>query len=413
MTIEDVILVPGDGGFYCDDQRAIREGAVRDGLVYVGDPITEGFSRIRMPAECLTVLLRLSDGCTARGDAVSVTYGGVAGRDPRLDASQQCDVASRILGPWLLGRDVERFRPLCDELELLTDSSAGRPLHRALQYGASQALMSAAAHAHRRTVAEQVAHEHGLSPRWQMTKVCCQCGEERFENVDKMIVRGADVLPHGLINHTETLVGNDGSKLTQYVQWVRDRVRQLRPEAKPTLHFDVYGTLGLVFGWREPGRIVAFLSKLQEAAEPFPLQIEGAIDAGSAAAQLDAFIRLREARDRAGLTVRFIADEWCNTLEDVKRYAAAQAADMIQIKTPDLGSLHRSIEAVLACKASGMGSYLGGSCAETEWSAQLCAQVAVATEPDQMLAKPGMGVDEGLMIVRNAMAQTIALARSR
>ena len=31
----------------------------------------------------------------------------------------------------------------------------------------------------------------------------------------------------------------------------------------------------------------------------------------------------------------------------------------------------------------------------------------------QVLARPGMGVDEGLMIVRNEMARTLALAARR
>ena len=32
----------------------------------------------------------------------------------------------------------------------------------------------------------------------------------------------------------------------------------------------------------------------------------------------------------------------------------------------------------------------------------------MATRPDQMLAKPGMGFDEGFMIVRNEMERVIA-----
>jgi methylaspartate ammonia-lyase len=37
----------------------------------------------------------------------------------------------------------------------------------------------------------------------------------------------------------------------------------------------------------------------------------------------------------------------------------------------------------------------------------------MACGADQILAKPGMGVDEGLMIVGNEMARTVALARRR
>jgi methylaspartate ammonia-lyase len=37
----------------------------------------------------------------------------------------------------------------------------------------------------------------------------------------------------------------------------------------------------------------------------------------------------------------------------------------------------------------------------------------MACEATQVLAKPGMGVDEGLMIVGNEMARTAALVRAR
>nr|WP_315988364.1 hypothetical protein [Desulforamulus aquiferis] len=37
---------------------------------------------------------------------------------------------------------------------------------------------------------------------------------------------------------------------------------------------------------------------------------------------------------------------------------------------------------------------MGGTCNETDRSAQVCVHIGIATQPDQMLAKPGMGVDE-------------------
>jgi methylaspartate ammonia-lyase len=56
-----------------------------------------------------------------------------------------------------------------------------------------------------------------------------------------------------------------------------------------------------------------------------------------------------------------------------------------------------------------MGAYLGGSCNETNRSGEVCAHIAMATSPAQMLAKPGMGVDEGFMIVWNEMQRILAL----
>ena len=76
-----------------------------------------------------------------------------------------------------------------------------------------------------------------------------QSGDDRYTNVDKMMLKEADVLPHGLINEVDTKLGRDGELLLDYVAWVRDRIITLRarPDYSPRLHFDVYGTIGLAF----------------------------------------------------------------------------------------------------------------------------------------------------------------------
>ena len=113
--------------------------------------------------------------------------------------------------------------------------------------------------------------------------------------------------------------------------------------------------------------------------------------------------------DEMGCSAEIVADEWCNTLEDIIDFSKEKAGHMAQIKTPDLGGINNAIEAVLYCQQHGMGAYLGGTCNETNRSAEICAHIAMATSPDQMLAKPGMGVDEGYMLVYNEMSRIIAL----
>ena len=125
------------------------------------------------------------------------------------------------------------------------------------------------------------------------------------------------------------------------------------------------------------------------------------MDAGGRERQMTALRELTALVDARGIPVEIVADEWCNTLEDIRYFADNRAGHMIQIKTPDLGSVHNIIEAVLYCKEKGVGAYQGGTCNETDRSAQVCVHLAMAAKPDQILAKPGMGVDEGYMIVYN------------
>ena len=103
--------------------------------------------------------------------------------------------------------------------------------------------------------------------------------------------------------------------------------------------------------------------------------------------------------------------ELANTAEDIHLFLAAESVDLVQIKMPDLGSLHHTIDAILDCQAHGIGTVLGGSCTETDRSARTSVHVGIATGVTQMLAKPGMGVDEALSIVTNEMNRSLRLSR--
>jgi methylaspartate ammonia-lyase len=122
---------------------------------------------------------------------------------------------------------------------------------------------------------------------------------------------------------------------------------------------------------------------------------------------------LRHALQVRGSKVGIVADEWCNTLEDIQEFADAGAVDIIQVKTPDLGGIDKTVEALLYCRKAGVGAYSGGSANETDRSAQVSTNVAIACAATQCLAKPGLGVDEGLMIVSNEMNRVLALAARR
>lgn len=97
-----------------------------------------------------------------------------------------------------------------------------------------------------------------------------------------MIVKGVDVLPHGLINNVDEKLGRNGEKLREYVSWLAKRIADLRvdPNYKPNLHIDVYGTIGLIFD-KDPIRCAEYIASLQEQAGDLELYIEGPVDAGN------------------------------------------------------------------------------------------------------------------------------------
>ena len=414
MKILDVVCSAGRTGFYFDDQRAIKKGAGHDGVFYIGEPVTEGFTSIRQAGESISVMIILEDGQIALGDCAAVQYSGAGGRDPLFLAKDFIPVIDKYIKPQLVGKEANDFRGLCAMMEAI--QVEGKRLHTAIRYGVSQAILDAVAKATGRLMCEVVADEYGCTVSETPIDIFTQSGDDRYDNSDKMIIKGAQVLPHALINHVETKLGPKGEKLAEYVEWLRNRILTMRSDENynPILHIDVYGTIGAAFGNNNYKAMADYIEELGKIAKPLHLRVEGPMDCDvDVPTQMKALAALTAELDARGCDVELVADEWCNTLEDIKLFADNKAGHMVQIKTPDLGGVNNTIEAVLYCKEKGMGAYQGGTCNETDRSAQVCVHCAMATQPVQILAKPGMGVDEGFMIVYNEMNRILAMRKAK
>lgn len=412
MKIVDIVSSCGRTGFFFDDQKAIKKGAVSDGNFYIGEPVTEGFTRVRQAGESLTILLVLEDGQVAMGDCCAVQYSGCGGRDPLFIASDFQNIVQERIRPLLLNRELTSFKSLAYEFDHL--ELDGKRIHTALRYGITQAILDAVAKANHTQMANIIANEYNTQVSKNLIPIFSQSGDNRYDNVDKMILKESAVLPHGLINNVETKLGYQGEKLLDYVKWLRRRIDEHRNHENynPVLHIDVYGTLGIIFK-EDYDTMVEYIRTLREASGPYHLRIEGPVDFDDREKTMTGLQIITRKLDERGIDCEIVADEWCNTLEDIKEFADKKAGHMVQIKTPDLGGIQNIVEAVLYCKEKGIGAYQGGTCNETDISAKACVHCAMATQPVQILAKPGMGVDEGYMLVFNEMNRIIALESIR
>lgn len=410
MKIKKVICSPGKTGFYFDDQKAIKAGAKNDGAFYVGDVLTPGFTSVRQMGESISVMFILENGAIAVGDCAAVQYSGAGGRDPLFLAENFIPIIEKEIAPMYEGKEITSFREMADIVDKYVCPKTGKPYHTAIRYGVTQACLDAVAKSQNKLMAQVIAAEYNVRIADSMVPIFTQSGDDRYMNADKMIMKAAAVLPHALFNHVEDKVGLKGEKIEAYVEWLRNRIIEHKPfdAYNPTIHIDVYGTLGLVFN-NDFKKIAEYIANLSKIAAPFHLRVEGPVDMGEKEAQIDALASIRRYMEELNTEAEIVADEWCNTLEDIRDFTAKKAGHMAQIKTPDLGGINNSIEAVLFCKKNNMGAYLGGTCNETNRSAEVCAHIAMATQPIQYLAKPGMGVDEGYMIVFNEMSRIMAL----
>ncbi len=405
MKIRDLICSTGRSGYFNKDLAAIRAGRGKaNGFAYEGEPVTPGFTAISQPGATVSVMLLLEDRQVAFGDCADVVFTGAAGRDPIFLPEQHLPTLNGPVRAALIGRDCNEFRPLAEELDAF--APGGKGLHTALRYGITQALLHAAALANRETAAEVVAREYGGTIARDPIPILGMCPTSETRQVDKMILKQVDILPHASFANVPQDVGENGEILLDYAGLVARRVREIgAPDYRPTVHLDVYGAIGALFDM-DIDRMASFIEEMKNRVESLDLMIETPAIADTRANQIEIFKALRAKINPMG--VQLIADEWCNTLEDIKIFADAAAADYIQVKTPDLGGLNNTIEALLYCREKGVGAYIGGTCNETDQSARLCAHIALACNADIMMCKPGQGVDEGLLILVNEMQRTLA-----
>ena len=410
MIIKKVLFSAGVTGFFFDDQAAIKKGAGHDGFIYEGEPETDGFKTIRIAGESISVMLVMENGQIAYGDCAAVQYSGAGGRDPLFLTETYIPFLDEHIRPYLEGRNITSFKDEAEAFDILKIN--GERLHTAIRYGVSQALLDAAAISAGLLKQEVVCRDYDLPVIDEAVPLFAQSGDDRYAAVDKMILKPIDVLPHALINNIDTKLGRKGELLLEYVQWLSDRVLKLRTDEsyKPDIHIDVYGNIGTIFNY-DAEKMADYLLELEIAAGELQLYIEGPMDMGEKAGQIKAMKELQETLAVKGCKVKTVADEWCNTWEDIKDFTDARCCDMVQIKTPDLGSIHNIVKSILYCKKMGMEAYQGGTCNETNISAQTCVHIALAARAERMLVKPGMGFDEGLTIVKNEMERTLEVLR--
>ncbi len=407
MKIRELVAVAIEGSYYYEDIETLQQHPTPEAERYTTQARTAGFRRLRETGEAISLGLVLEDGFIAWGDCVGVVYGGKAGRDPILRSQEGIELLKSQVFPSWKGKVLRSFKELSRECSDL-------PIPLALRYGLSQALLQACAHMTNTLPVQVICKDWGLPTPRSEVPLHAMMGTDAYSSVDKMLCRRVDSLPHGQIDDIPQQLGTGGETLIRYTRWIRDRVSLLSEQPyHPTMHLDLHGALGKLFE-HDLAKTAQYILELEKAAAPYPLRLESVVVARSLDDQIQALHQISAKLLEARSKVCLVADEWANTLEDIRRFADAKACQMIQIKMPDLGCLSRSIEAVLYCKSRSIQTLLGGSCNETDLSARLTVHLALATQPTAFTAKPGLGVDEAVALARNEMRRTLAaLANSR
>lgn len=399
--IIQVKAVKGQGAYYYEDLAALQKNPTPENDRWRTPATSTGFNWIREVAEVVCLGVQTGDGQWHWGDCVGVSYSGKSGREKVFRASEGIEQIEERLKPKLQGKVLTSFRKLMEEVDVLS-------IHGAIKYGVSQALLKAVAHAMGEPVWKTIQREWGITDKVVPVLIQGSSGNNREVNADKMIVNRLAALPHGQIDDVATQLGWNGEILIDYAKWLRQRVMTLgEKNYSPVIHLDVHGAVGKIFK-NNPEKVAQYLIEIETIVSPLIVRLESVVLGDSREETISLLQSLKSELKRRNSKVQICVDEWANNLEDVVEFIKSQVADMVHLKMPDLGGINQTIDAALLLKNNHIQVLLGGSCIETDLSARLSVQVALAVQPTSILAKPGMGIDEGLQIMKNEMARALA-----
>jgi methylaspartate ammonia-lyase len=401
--ILDIKAVKGQGAYYYEDVTTLQKRSVKESDRWRAKAETPGFTYVREVAEVVSIGIKTQEGIWCWGDCVGVSYSGKSGREGAFRSGNGLQEIEKIVRPFLLNKRLTTYREVMNEVKLLS-------LHPAVHYGISQALLKAVALNHREEMWQTLQREWGIAESVKEVPIQGSSGNNRIVNADKMIINRLAGLPHGQIDHIETQLGFKGEVLLDYVSWLTRRISELgASDYLPVVHLDVHGAIGKIFD-NEPKKICEYLQSLEKAAGHYRVRVESVALGRSREETIQLLVAIKHEIQSCGLKIALVADEWANTREDIIEFARQKAVDMVHIKMPDLGGIEETVEAVLALKKQNVETLLGGSCVETDLSARVSVHVALAIQPTAMLAKPGMGIDEAIQIMRNEMNRALLLS---
>lgn len=119
-------------------------------------------------------------------------------------------------------------------------------------------------------------------------------------------------------------------------------------------------------------------------------------------AQIKALSQLRDYLRMRRMSLQLVAGAKIHTLDDVRAIARAEAAHMLHLVMPRLGTIQELVLAIQACQSNDVGILLEGT------SSAFTAQTALATQPDILTYPPDRPGDGGFATFHDEMARTLA-----
>ena len=364
----------------------------------------------------LTVGLQLSNGLRFWADCVDFPAASRLGETAVFDQKQAANHVENLVQPLWQGQPISQFRPLAQMItgvvedfgysritaskpqpasgavtrrSLITgflaeeeapaphreDVTIERPLHAALQYGLTAALLQAVAGVNQVSVAELVAKEYGLALPDTAVPLQIALNDKNIQTARTILTTHVASLGYttGKNNHKATL-GTNGERLQQHIRQVAAWLQTLDKSFQPTLTLNLQDGFSDLFG-NDEGKVLGALFGLEQAAKPFLLQVQNPVWHDSRKAQQNSLAKLQGYLAIRRMKLKLVADAWIDSLDDVTHFADPKICQMVHVELPRLGNLEAGITAVIHLKSRNLEVVLSGE------NNALTTQIALVTRP--------------------------------
>jgi methylaspartate ammonia-lyase len=282
-----------------------------------------------------------------------------------------------------------------------------RPIHAAIRYGVSQAILQAVAHGQQKSPIQVLRDEYGVTR--EITAVPLHAEINPHMPLSIQTITDSPITSVGYTISGSNPVAELGAKGEVLQRFVRELKEQLVPTADPaqlTFHFNVRGGYGRLCD-NNLGQILGMLYGLEKTAEPFRIRVEDPLLLDNRdqhikkMAELTTYLQLRQ------MSLQLVAHQGIDSAADATTFIDSHAAHMLHLDLPQMGRLDEAITAVLACQDEQVDTLLGGTPTETQLAAHISTQLALALQPTLLLAKPGYLGEAGVATMHNQMVRQI------
>lgn len=261
-----------------------------------------------------------------------------------------------------------------------------RPVHPAIRFGLSQALMQALALSQNKPVVAILQEIYDLPATRTAVPLLVDANEANLALVKPVMLTAVAAVGYntGHTNHKQTL-GPNAERLQAHVRRVQAWLSATAPDAQPAIHLNIQGGFTELYDL-DAGKLLGALYGLEQAARPYALTIENLV-AGEVTAVTQTLQTLQSYLKTRQMRVKLAAGDSLFSAADLETVIQASAVHQVHFDPAWFGSIPQILQFVQACHQQGNAVILHGrnASAATAVALAIAAGVQVLSGPPDQL----------------------------